>query len=60
MERITATQAEGYIPLKQNYSDTSVSAANYFTRVLEFIIDKVKGGIGFMFYQTQLNRVSLK
>jgi|TARA_R110000744_G_scaffold333316_1_gene438718 hypothetical protein len=31
MERITATQAEGYIPLKQNYSDTSVSAANYFT-----------------------------
>ena len=31
MERITLEQAQGYIPLKENYSDTSVSAASYFT-----------------------------
>ena len=31
MERITAKQAQEYIPLKENYSDTSVTAASYFT-----------------------------
>ena len=31
MERITKEQAEQYIPLKENYSDTSVSMASYFT-----------------------------
>ena len=31
MERITKEQAEQYIPLKENYSDTSVSMASFFT-----------------------------
>ena len=31
MERITVKQAKEYIPLKENYSDTSVTAASYFT-----------------------------
>ena len=31
MERITIEQATGYIPLKENYSDTNVTAASYFT-----------------------------
>ena len=31
MKRITKEQAEQYIPLKENYSDTSVSMASFFT-----------------------------
>ena len=31
MERLTPQEAEGYIPLKENYSDTSVRAAEFFT-----------------------------
>ena len=29
MERLTPQEAEGYIPLKENYSDTSVRAAEF-------------------------------
>ena len=31
MERLTTIQTEEYIPLKENYSDTAVTAASYFT-----------------------------
>jgi len=31
MERLTPQEAEGYIPLKENYSDTSVRAAEFCT-----------------------------
>ena len=31
MERITTQEAEGFIPLSENYSDTQVKNASYFT-----------------------------
>ena len=31
MERLTTEQSQEYIPLKENYSDTAVTAASYFT-----------------------------
>ena len=31
MERLTVEQSKKYIPVKENYSDTSIEAAEYFT-----------------------------
>ena len=31
MERLTIEQSKEYIPVKENYSDTSIEAASYFT-----------------------------
>ncbi len=31
MKRISAKEAKQYIPLKENYSDKSIEAAEYFT-----------------------------
>tara|TARA_B100001059_G_scaffold226776_1_gene255710 strand:+ start:930 stop:1394 length:465 start_codon:yes stop_codon:yes gene_type:complete len=31
MERLTVEQSKKYIPVKENYSDTSIDAAKYFT-----------------------------
>ena len=31
MERLTIEQSKEYIPVKENYSDTSIEAAEYFT-----------------------------
>jgi|TARA_R110000803_G_scaffold84321_1_gene150495 hypothetical protein len=31
IKRLTPTEAEGYLPLKENFSDTKVTSAEYFT-----------------------------